>query len=517
MICANSPFFSPNCTLLFFPLHKRQGRLNIMNRDDLYWLISSSPAIQLLRLRNAHWVLPFLYTAFKEENLFSIPEAKLVQLLAETLSIQEDGLEDLEEAKISFGEDEESRSRKYILSWVQKRILQDLPDTEGNTQYQLSAYTEKVFQWLQTLQLRQHVGTESRFKMLFNSLRDMVENTEDDRSKRLEILKNRRAEIDKEIKALELGIVPDRYNNAQVQERLELFTRLCYELISDFREVEDNFKQIHRTIVEQHTKAEQHKGAIIGFAFGAYDALRNSNQGKSFYSFWDFLISRAGQEEWRELTEQLAQILRDREIENDEYFLQNIKSLLLQQGKTVYDANDKMAEKLSRIISEKEIARHRRLRKQINSIKEQVFDLLDKDNIEAGITLDDSADIKMTMDRKLALEHKKTVNEVKQPATATERIEDMTRFSRLLNTTHVNKKQLWQKVETALQGKQTATLKEVLEHSPLENGLAEIVSYYDFLRDKSSRAYLVSNTTELIPLNTEQTRFVEVPYLLFGK
>jgi hypothetical protein len=488
-----------------------------MNKDDLYWLISSSPAIQLLRLRNAHWVLPFLYGVFKEDNRFSIPEAKLVQLLAETLGVQEDGLEDLEEAKINFGEDEETRSRKYILSWVQKRILQDLPDTEGNTQYQLSAYTEKVFQWLQTLQLRQHVGTESRFKMLFNSLRDMVENTEDDRSKRLEILKNRRAEIDKEIKAIELGVIPDRYNNAQVQERLELFTRLCYELVSDFREVEDNFKQIHRTIVEQHTKAEQHKGAIIGFAFGAYDALRNSNQGKSFYAFWDFLISRAGQEEWRELTEQLAQILHDREIENDEYFLQNIKSLLLQQGKTVYDANDKMAEKLSRIISEKEIARHRRLRKQINSIKELAFDLIDKDNIEAGITLEDDVDIKMVMERKLALEQKKVAAEIKQPANATERIEDVTRFSRMLNTSHVNKKQLWQKVETALQDKQTATLKEVLEHSPLENGLAEIVSYYDFLRDKSSRAYIVSNTTELIPLNAEQTRFVEVPYLLFGK
>src|SRR4051812_17117537 len=254
-----------------------------MNKNDLYRIIST-PAIQMLRLRNTHWILPFLYSIFKIDNRFSISEARLIQLLAEELGSQEDGVEDLEEATIGFGEDEESRSRKYILNWVQKRILQDLPDTEGNTQYQLSAHTEKVFQWMQTLQLRQHVGTESRFKMVFNSLRDIVENTEDDRSKRLEILKNKKAEIEKEIRAIEHGVVPERYNNAQVQERLELFTRLCYELISDFREVEDNFKGIHRSIVEQHTKAEQNKGAIIGFAFGAYDSLRNSNQGKSFYA-----------------------------------------------------------------------------------------------------------------------------------------------------------------------------------------------------------------------------------------
>ncbi|PSL35916.1 DUF3375 domain-containing protein [Chitinophaga ginsengisoli] len=489
-----------------------------MNKDDLYWLISTSPAIQMLRLRNTHWILPFLYGVFKEENRFSISEVQLVRLLAETLGQQDDGTEDLEEAKINFGEDEETRARKYILNWVQKRLLQDLPDAEGNTQYQLSAYTEKVFQWMQTLQLRQHVGTESRFKLLFNSLRDIVENTEDDRAKKLEILKNKRADIDKEIKALELGIVPDRYNNAQVEERLELFTRLCYELISDFREVEDNFKAIHRTIVEQHTKAEQSKGAIIGFAFEAYDSLRNSNQGKSFYAFWDFLISRAGQEEWRELTDQLLHTITERKISGDEQFLQNIKSMLLQQGKTVYDANDKMAEKLSRIISEKEIARHRRLRKQINGIKEFVFDLIEEDdNIDCGITLDDSAGIRMVMEKKLALEQKKTIVDVKQPANATEQIEDVTRFSRLLNTSFISRKQLWEKVEHALKDKQTATLKEVLEHSPLENGLAEIISYYDFLREKASRAYIVKNTTELIPLNAEKTRFVEVPYLLFGK
>ncbi len=244
------------------------------------------------------------------------------------------------------------------------------------------------------------MGTESRFKLLLNSLKDIVEHTEDDRKKRLELLKNRRAEIDKEIKAIELGHAPENYTNAQVQERLELFTRLCYDLVSDFREVEDNFKQIHRSIVEQHTKAEQNKGAIVGFAFEAYDTLRNSNQGKSFYAFWDFLISRTGQQDWKELIEEFLQLLKDREIIADEHFLQNVKSLLLDQGKAVYDANDKMADKLSRIITEKEIARHRRLRKQLASIKEIVFSLMDDENVPCGISIGEESDIKMVMERK---------------------------------------------------------------------------------------------------------------------
>jgi hypothetical protein len=487
-----------------------------MKQENLSFLLLTNPAIQMLRQRSARWFLPFLYQAYKEENRFIIREELLIQLLTETLSAQTDGTEDFEEAKIIFGEDEETRSRKYILSWVQKRILQDLQDAEGNVQYQLSAHTEKVFQWLLTLQARNHVGTESRFKLLFNSLRDIVENTEDDRTRRLQMLKDRRAEIDKEIRAIEHGLAPENYTNAQVQERLELFTRLCYELISDFREVEDNFKGIHRAIVEQHTKAEQNKGAIVGFAFEAYDALRNSNQGKSFYAFWDFLISRAGQQDWKELTEQLLELLKDRSMQADDGFLQNIKSLLLEQGKNVYDANDKMAEKLSRIITEKEIARHKRLRQQIGNIKELIFDLMEED-VNCGITLDEGVEIKMVMERRLQFEQKKAIVSVKQPVAASEKIADPERFSRIINTTHIDKKRLWQKVEQALKEKHTATLKEILELQPLENGLAEVVSYFGFLRDKANRVQVIHNTSEHIPLNETATKFVEVPYLLFSK
>ena len=488
-----------------------------MPSPDISYLFESAPSVQIIRMRNAQWVIPFLYKAFKTENVLSLPEQGLISLLAEELRNHTEGMEDLEEARIEFGEDEESRARKYLLNWVQKRLLQDFPDADAVTQYQLSTHTEKIFQWLQSLEKRQFVGTESRFRFLFQTLREMVEYTEDNTTKRLEELKNRRAEIDKEIKRIELGFKPEIFTNAQLRERLDWFTRLSHELVSDFREVEDNFKYIHRHIVEQHTKAEIHKGAIVGYAFEAYDALRKSDQGKSFYAFWDFLISRAGQEEWRQLTDQLLDLLQDRKVESDGDFVQNIKSLLLQQGRNVYEANDKMAEKLSRIISEKEIARHRRLRQQIGSIKELVFQFMDEDAPPCGIHLSSSARIRMSMERRLNLVEKQSNSIVKQPSNAKEKIEDMERFGRLLNTSHIDKKKLWQKVEETLQQKTTATLSEIIEITGLENGVAEVISYFSFLRERSNRVQSMQEITELIPLNTEKTQFIEVPYLLFSR
>lgn len=488
-----------------------------MANPDISYLFESAPSVQIIRMRNAHWVIPFLFKAFKSENKLSFPEPGLINMLAEELRNHSEGTEDLEEARIEFGEDEESRARKYLLNWVQKRLLQDFPDAEAVTQYQLSAHTEKLFQWLQSLEKRQFVGTESRFRFLFQTLREMVEYTEDNTVKRLEELKNRRAEIDKEIKRIEMGSKPEIYSNAQLRERLDWFTRLSHELLSDFREVEDNFKYIHRHIVEQHTKAEIHKGAIVGYAFEAYDALRKSDQGKSFYAFWDFLISRAGQEEWRQLTDQLLQLLQDRNIDSDGDFVQRIKSQLLQQGRNVYEANDKMAEKLSRIITEKEIARHRRLRQQIGSIKELVFQLMDEDQPPCGLILDSPTPVRMSMERRLTLVERQGSQVMKQPANAQEKIEDIERFSRLLNTSHIDKKKLWQKVEWALEQKTTATLSEIIGLSGLDNGIAEVVSYFGFLREKAARVQYMQEIKELIPLDAEKTRFIEVPYLLFSR
>ena len=488
-----------------------------MSSPDISYLFESAPSVQIIRMRNAQWVIPFLFKAFKTENKLTLPEAALINLLAEELRNHTEGVEDLEEARIEFGEDEESRARKYLLNWVQKRLLQDFPDSDAVTQYQLSAHSEKLFQWLQSLEKKQFVGTESRFRFLFQTLREMVEYTEDDAVKRLEELKNRKAEIDKEVKKIEMGFKPEIYTNAQLRERLEWFTRLSHELLSDFREVEDNFKYIHRHIVEQHTRAEINKGAIIGYAFEAYDALRKSDQGRSFYAFWDFLVSRAGQEEWRMLTDQLLLLLQDRNIENDGDFVQNIKSLLLQQGRSVYEANDKMAEKLSRIITEKEIARHRRLRQQIGHIKELVFQFMDEESPPCGLQQAAHAPIRMSMERKLNLLEKQGSQIVKQPANALEKIEDLERFGRLLNTTHIDKKRLWQKVEEALQTKTTATLSEIIEVTGLDNGVGEVISYFSCLREQAARVQSMQEITELIPLNAEKTQFIEVPYLLFSR
>ena len=123
----------------------------------------------------------------------------------------------------------------------------------------------------------------------------------------------------------------------------------------------------------------------------------------------------------------------------------------------------------------------------------------------------------MSMERKLNLAEKQSAGVVKQPSNAKEKIEDVLRFNRLLNTSHIDKKKLWDNVEKALRNRATATLSEIIETTGLEHGMAEVIGYFSFLREKAARVQAMQEITELIPLDEEKTKFIEVPYLLFSR
>ena len=65
---------------------------------------------------------------------------------------------------------------------------------------------------------------------------------------------------------------------------------MAKELLSDFKEVDDNFKDIIKQIYQRQTDNEQKKD-LLTYIFDAYSELKNSQQGRTFYAFWEFLLS----------------------------------------------------------------------------------------------------------------------------------------------------------------------------------------------------------------------------------
>lgn len=138
---------------------------------------------------------------------------------------------------------------------------------------------------------RAFVGTESRLLTLFELLKQMSEGSDTNPETRIAELHRRRDEIDAEI-ALVLGGNMPLLDDTALKDRFQQFTGLARELLTDFREVEHNFRLLDRRVRERIALWDggsgRGRGALLQEIMGERDAIADSDQGRSFRAFWDF-------------------------------------------------------------------------------------------------------------------------------------------------------------------------------------------------------------------------------------
>lgn len=92
------------------------------------------------------------------------------------------------------------------------------------------------------------------------------------------------------------------------RDRYQQFSRTARELLSDFREVAENFRRLDRSLREQIAGWTGSKGALLDEALGSRSSIAESDQGRSFQALYDFLLSHQRQSELTDLLERLGQI-----------------------------------------------------------------------------------------------------------------------------------------------------------------------------------------------------------------
>ena len=113
---------------------------------------------------------------------------------------------------------------------------------------ELTADTERALEWIQGLERREFVGTQSRFLSIYENMKRIADQTEDDPGSRLSFLKEQRKKLDDEIKEIQATGMVNRMDATQVRERFLNLIEDSRRLISEFRLVEDIFKDLTRKI-----------------------------------------------------------------------------------------------------------------------------------------------------------------------------------------------------------------------------------------------------------------------------
>lgn len=482
-----------------------------MNLDyaTLDLLRQSHPAWRLLRSDHAPLVASFLQRIFIVPNVRVMAQADLVEALEDEIFALRERLggDAFPKPALDYLNDWASTEK----AWLRKFYAQG--SDEPN--FDLTPATEKAIAWLGTLAERSFVGTESRLLTLFELLKQMNEGSETDPQTRIAELQRRRDEIDAEMARVLSGDMP-MLDDTALKDRFQQFIQIARELLTDFREVEHNFRGLDRRVRERIALWEGSKGELLEEIMGERDAISDSDQGRSFRAFWDFLMSSRRQEELSALLDRVLSLPPVAELKPDAR-TRRVHYDWLEAGEHTQRTVAQLSQQLRRFLDDQAWLENRRIMDILHGIEAKALALRTcPPTGEVMDIADTAADIDLPMERPLHTPAIKPVIADVALESGDEEVDAGALYSQVV----IDKGALARHVRHALQDRAQITLSQLCEQQPLQHGLAELVAYLQLAGD-TFKAVVDEDAIEVIAWKRDgadgqvQTRRARLPRVIF--
>ncbi|MCK5736780.1 MAG: DUF3375 domain-containing protein, partial [Spirochaetaceae bacterium] len=445
---------------------------------------------------------------FRENNLRRIEESDLVMHLEDFLfNLDESGND--QKYPRSAGEylDEWARNDR---GWLRKFY----PVDSDSPHYDITPATEKALQWMESLFDHSFIGTEGRLFAGFELLRQIVHGVETDRKKRIKELNQQKKRIDREIKAIESGEVP-LLDGREIRERFIQFTRIARELLSDFRTVEHNFRELDRTTREGIAGWSGEKGGLLERFFGEHDKITSSDQGQSFRAFWDFMMSSESQDELSQMLDRVFELDELDDLLKDDR-LRRIHFDWLAAGDQTQRVVARLSRQLRRYLDDRSYLENKRIIQLLGGIERKALDIREEPPEGVFIHIDGfRPDIKLPMERPL---FSPPVNVKLDSRIILDDENVMVDISALYNQVIVDKNRLKGALREILEEESQVTLPDILDKNPLEEGLVELIVWFT-LAEESSHAFIDDSVVETVCWQDKEgtQRSASIPRVLFQR
>lgn len=453
-------------------------------------LRQNHPAWRLLRSDHAPLVASFLQRVFIVPNVRVMAQADLSEALEDELFALRErlGNEAFPKTALEYLNDWASTEK----GWLRKFY------THGSDEphFDLTPSSEKAIAWLATLVERSFIGTESRLLTLFELLKQMNEGSETDPQARMAELHKRRDEIDAEIARVQAGDVP-LLDDTALKDRFQQFTQLARELLTDFREVEHNFRNLDRRVRERIALWEGAKGALLEEIMGERDAIADSDQGRSFRAFWDFLMSSSRQEALSVLLERVLSLPPIAELKPD-VRTRRIHYDWLEAGEHTQRTVAQLSQQLRRFLDDQAWLENRRIMDILRGLEVKALALRASPPVGEVMQIADmAATIELPMERPLYTVNVKTaIANIELQSGDSEQDAEYS-MKALYSQIVIDKEQLTRHIRHALQDRSQISLGTLCGLRPLQHGLAELIAYLA-LGSETFKTVVDEETTETI-------------------
>jgi flagellar motility protein MotE (MotC chaperone) len=436
-----------------------------MDYDDLVRLRREHAAWRLLAADSAPLVAAFLHHAFIAPNVRTHGEQELAGQL-------DDFLHRLRERR---GDDPHPKTGlDYLNDWSSDErgwLRRYFPPDSDEPHYDLTPAAEQAIQWLAGLEDRAFIGAESRLKVVFDLLREIVHGSETDPQSRIEELERRRAAIDAEIEAVRAGRI-ELMDATQLRERFLQARDTAYGLLADFRQVEQNFRDLDRRVRERIAGWEGSRAEVLDEVFGQRDAIADSDQGRSFQAFWDFLMSARHQEELGRLLEQVLALEPVAELAPDPR-LRRVHYDWMAAGEVTQRTVARLSEQLRRYLDDQAWLENRRIMEILHSLERNAMAVRERLPADLVALDEPSPRAELPLDRPLFTPPPRAQLASGDIDAGDADLDPAALFEQV----YVDRERLRARLRRALQTRRSVTLPDLLAEYPLQQGLAELVAW----------------------------------------
>jgi len=479
-----------------------------MTPERLLIHFETSPAIRLLQAKSAPAVIGFLFQSFKKTHTIAVPHSDLLAALCVYQEhLQETGSDALRDRPEEYLRDWSSADKRWLHRFLEAGCTEPL--------YQLTPHSESVIEYLEQA-LQQDltfVGTESRLRLVMQTLEDLLIGASDDPELRLQHLREEQERIAREIAEIEQHGRVTTFAPTRIREQFALAVRMLKQLQGDFRAVEEQFKEITRDVQQRQVQGLDSRGGILSDALGAEDELKQQDQGVSFFEFVKFIQSPEQQDRLHAVIRKLLQL---RELAEQSEGLEAIRFMLrslLEEAEKVLRTTRRLSASLRRLLDTRTHQERRRVGELLRQIRILSGAMSGDPPRQIGLEIEDTLRICAPLSRTdwSARAHFETVDLTEHFSDEAQRREAFLRFQQLRP---IDWNGMRRRVRQAVEAYGSRTLRELLEDQPPE-GLVEVVGYLQIACDDGHLIRTDASEDIVIPDGDQDRLAITVPLVTF--
>lgn len=417
----------------------------------------------------------------------------------------------------NLGDDFPQTAQQYVAGWLAAGYLERrFPPGSQEEQYELATPAAEAIRFISGLVAPHSAATESRLSLVISALARLSDDTDSDKVRRVARLRAEQQRIEREIAAVEQGVLHVLPEAAALERTREIIA-LADDLAGDFRRVRDRFEQLNRELRERIMDSDGNRGEVLDALFAGIDLIADSDAGRTFSAFWRLLTDPVQSSTLEDALDQLmSRQFMAALAPAERRFLLQLTSTLLAQGGAVHDVLQSFARSLKHFVQSREYLEHRRLNQVLREAQRAALAL--KDTVAASDALQYS--LELTSSRLGSLSQWVLHDPALQAAPDTmaegeAALIGLDTVSELVAQSEIDFRSLASHVRAVLAARSQASIGDVLNHFPAAQGLGSVLG----LLALGSRHGLIGESSETVAWTgaDDVPRKATIPLIFFLK